>query len=369
MMPAAVTTETVAEPTETQGHAAHCLRDRGVHPRGVEDPPEPAAGADNEQHAGDRRQRLFGEGKNAIAAEAARGAEGDECQERRQQHGHQRRAREFDRRAHSSRRQHGLRQSGREHQQHRHQDRQQCDRQRRRWRRGRAAGELRGDGAGLGRHTPDDEPREQRPGDHRSWEADNQRIQQGASRIGLQLGNRGHRARVGWHQAVGGREAGHERQPEPQQGNARLLHDREQHGGEQHQADLKEHRQPDHETRQHHCPVQPTLAQRTNQRGRDHCRPAGFGQQLADDRSQSDHHRHESQRVADAGLKTSRDVGERHAGGETDGERTGGQCEKSRQSDHSDQDDHQGHAKDGNQEKTRGIGEHGSSLQSLVASP
>ena len=118
-----------AEHQRGQGHAAHRLRDRGVHAGGVEDPPEPAARAHHEQHAGNRRQRFFSEGKDAVPAESPQGAEGHQRQEGRQQHRHQRRAGELERRPDPAGRQHGLRQRGREHQQDRHQDREQGDRQ------------------------------------------------------------------------------------------------------------------------------------------------------------------------------------------------------------------------------------------------
>ena len=116
----------------------------------------------------------------------------------------------------------------------------------------RAAGELRGDRARFGGDPPGDEPREQRPGDHRSGEADDQRVKQGPARVGVELRHRGDRSGVRRHQPMGRRETGHERKSELQQRHAGLLHDREQHGGEQHQADLKKHRQPDHEAGEQH---------------------------------------------------------------------------------------------------------------------
>ena len=85
MMLAAVTTATVAEPTDTRSsdaitqpstsgesvQSAHRLRDRRVDAGRVEHAAEPAAGADDEQHAGDRRQRLLGEPQEPVAIEAA----------------------------------------------------------------------------------------------------------------------------------------------------------------------------------------------------------------------------------------------------------------------------------------------------------
>ena len=63
-----------AEHQRRQREAADDLRDRLVHAGRHEDAAEAAAGADDQQHAGDRRQRLLGELQDAAAIEPARAA-------------------------------------------------------------------------------------------------------------------------------------------------------------------------------------------------------------------------------------------------------------------------------------------------------
>ena len=51
---------------------------------------------------------------------------------------------------------------------------------------------------------------------------DDQRVEQGAAGIGMELRHRGDRPGMRRHQAMRGRESGHERQSEPQQRRAGL---------------------------------------------------------------------------------------------------------------------------------------------------
>ena len=106
MMLAAVTQATVAEPTDRRSsaaithaeherrelQAAHRLRDGRVGARDVEHAAEPASGADDQEHARDRRQRFLREPQQPGAVEAARLAERVEREERREQHRHERAA-------------------------------------------------------------------------------------------------------------------------------------------------------------------------------------------------------------------------------------------------------------------------------------
>ena len=109
---------------------------------------------------------------------------------------------------------------------------------------------------------------------------------------------------------------------------------------------------------------------RADQRAADTTRrAAGLGQQLADDRAQPDDHRDESQRVADAGLKRPRDVGERHARREPNRQRTGRQREKGRHPHPGDQQRRPAATPSAAMKKESALGDHAGSLQSLIASP
>ena len=110
MMLAAVTHATVADPTasrssdaitqpSTSGESvqpADRLRDRRVRSGRIEHAAEAAAGADDEEHAGDRRQRLFREPQQPVAIEAARPSERVKREQRRREHRDERAAGEDD---------------------------------------------------------------------------------------------------------------------------------------------------------------------------------------------------------------------------------------------------------------------------------
>ena len=95
-----------------------------------EDAPEPAARPDDQQHAGNRRQRVLGELQDAAAIEPARLPERVQRQQRRQQHRHERAAGEHQPPLHRPIRHRRLHQRGEEHQDDRREDRQQRDAER-----------------------------------------------------------------------------------------------------------------------------------------------------------------------------------------------------------------------------------------------
>ena len=100
---------------------------------------------------------------------------------------------------------------------------------------------------------------------------------------------------------------------------------REQHRREQHQADLKEHRQADEKAREQHRPVEASFPERRDEHARHDDGAAGLGEQLADDRPEPHDHRDEAERVADALLKRAWNVGERHPRAQPDEERPHGE--------------------------------------------
>ena len=70
---------------------------------------------------------------------------------------------------------------------------------------------------------------------------------------------------------------------EAQQRRAGLADRGEEDRRQEHEADLKEHRQADQESRQEHRPIQPLLAQRADEHPRHDQRSTRLGKQLADD--------------------------------------------------------------------------------------
>ena len=114
------------------------------------------------------------------------------------------------------------------------------------------------------------------------------------------------------HQAVGRREAGHQRQTQEQQRNAFAARQREHDRREQHETHAEEHRQAHDESDERDRPVHVPRAEEADHPVGDDFRAAGFGQHLADDRPEADDDRDEPQRVADALLERAYDRPERH---------------------------------------------------------
>ena len=132
------------------------------------------------------------------------------------------------------------------------------------------------------------------------------------------------------HQPVRRRESRDQRQAEAEQWRASLTLRGEQDRGQEHQAHLEEHRQADDESGQHQGPIETPFAKRVGQRSRHDHGAARLGEQLSDHRAEADHHGDGSERVAHAGLKRARNLGQRHPRRKSDKERGHGQRKKRR---------------------------------------
>ena len=108
------------------------------------------------------------------------------------------------------------------------------------------------------------------------------------------------------------------------------------------------------------------------QRGRHDHGAAGLGEQLSDHSAEPNHHRDGSERVAHAGLKRARNIGERHPRRKSDEERRHGERKKRRNAHPGDEQHDKGDANGCDGEKGEGVtcevfSLHGTSFQSLFS--
>ena len=253
---AAVVIATVAEPTDTRsstaatqpstigdsGHAAAAADDGVVDPGDVEHPPEAAAGADDEQDAGNRRERFLARGEQVAGAEPAAHAEGDRGGEDGNEHGDERLTDPGEPRGRRARGRHPQRRGGRA--QHEH-DRQQEDDERRRdggRRHGAARRPHAASAPGTSATRPAEEACEHRAGEYRRGHGRDDAVEDDEAGIGVQPLEGRERPGMRRRQAVRGRQAGGERQRHEEERHRGGLGGRPGQRHEQDEADAEEHR-------------------------------------------------------------------------------------------------------------------------------
>ena len=217
------------------------------------------------------------------------------------------------------------------------------DGQRRRARRGRRAGELLGHRARRGLDAAAGEAAEQRPGDDRDRQRDDQRVEQRAAGVGAEPLDRRERPGMRRHQSVRGRQTGDHRDARAAAAAGRSAAPCVNiTGASSTRPTWKNTGSPMRKPESSSAQSSRRSPERRHQRAGHHRRAARFGEQLADHRAEADHHRDEAERVADALLERPRDVGERHPRREADDDRTGQQRDERREPHPGDEDHHAG---------------------------